>query len=217
MKIKTVINSVLIGMLIGIPIAIAGGISQLGKVETMPETHRVIETVQEVHTETEKAAVETLETETVAPVQPYPVYDFIPLSEELQIYICEVAEGYDICPMVVYALMWQESRFDTEALNSTSKEHSVGLMQVNLMWHQTRMDKLGITNVADPKQNILLGIDYLAELMTYEERENITLEWVLMAYNAGPTGADELAAQGTVTAYARSVMDKLLEYSEMEE
>ena len=217
MKIKIVINSILIGILIGLPIAIVGGISQLNRVEIMPKTHRVIETVHEVHTEKAPLEKTTAEIDTVAPEQPYPVYDFIPLSAELQEYVCEVAEGYGICPMVVYALMWKESRFDTEALNITNKEHSVGLMQVNLMWHQTRMYKLGITNAADPKQNILLGIDYLAELMTYEDRNNNTLEWVLMAYNAGPTGADELTAQGTVTEYAKSVMDKLLEYSEVEE
>lgn len=204
--------SIGIGLLISVPIAILAWVEQ-----TKPVTVNIPnEIVTESYTEYVQLHINA-ETTEVAPVQPHPIYDFIPLSEELQVYTCEIAMEYDINPLVVYAIMWQESRFDMEAINSSGVEHSVGLMQLNLMWHKGRMDKLGVTNASDPKQNILLGIDYLAELMTYEGRTDISLEWVFMAYNAGPTGADEMAARGEVSEYARSVMDKLLEYSEMEQ
>lgn len=203
--------SIGIGLLLSVPIAILAWTEQ-----TKPE---IVDIPQELETETYTEYVplqSEIQNTEVAPVQPYPVYDFIPLSEELQIYTCEVAESYEISPLVVYAIMWQESRFETEAINSSSVEHSVGLMQLNLMWHKARMDKLGVTNASEPKQNILLGIDYLAELINYEDRMDISLEWVFMAYNAGPTGADEMAARGEVSEYAVSVLDKLYEYSEME-
>lgn len=205
--------SIGIGLLISVPIAILAWVEQ-----TKPETVD-IPNETEIYTCDCPYYMDIVSTEVempeLAPVQP--IYDFIPLSDELQIYTCRVAEDYKISPLVVYAIMWQESRFEMEAINSSGVEHSVGLMQLNLMWHKGRMDELGVTNASDPKQNILLGIDYLAELMTYEGRTDITLEWAFMAYNAGPTGADEMAARGEVSEYARSVMDKLLEYSEMEQ
>lgn len=207
--------SIGIGLLLSVPIAILAWAKQ-----TEPEIAD-IPNEPEIYTCDCLYYMEIVSTEVempeVAPVQPsYPVYDFIPLSAELQEYTCEIAEKYEINPMLIYAIMWQESRFDVEALNSSGAEQSVGLMQLNLMWHKGRMDKFGVTNASEPHQNILLGVDYLAELMTYEGRTDITLEWILMAYNAGPTGADEMVARGEVSEYARSVMDKLLAYSEME-
>lgn len=220
MTIRGKLLSLVIGIVIGIPIAIVAGYEQ-SKPELM-EVPIHEELVTETFTEDVPLfrVKEELEIEntTVAPVQPeYPIYDFIPLSAELQEYICEVSARYELNPLPVYAIMWRESGFKADALRVTSKEHSVGMMQVNILWHKERMDKLGVTDIYDPYQNIKVGIDYFVELLSW--REDTTLEWAFMAYNGGPSYADEMTAKGQLSEYAKSVMDKLMEYSykEMEQ
>ena len=220
MTIRGKLLSLVIGIVIGIPIAIAAGYEQ-SKPELM-EVPIHEELVTETFTEDVPlfSVKEELEIEntTVAPVQPeYPIYDFIPLPAELQEYICEVSAGYELNPLPVYAIMWRESGFKEDALRVTNKEHSVGMMQVNILWHKDRMDKLGVTDIYEPYQNIKVGIDYFVELLSW--REDTTLEWAFMAYNGGPSYADEMTAKGQLSEYAKSVMDKLMEYSykEMEQ
>ena len=180
------------------------------------ETETIIEIVDMPlvgEIETENGETET-EKPTVAPVQPeYPYYSFIPLSEELQIHTCSVAEIYGINPLLVYAVMWRESRFNYDSLNA-SGEYSVGLMQINTIWHRERIDRLGLTDITDPYQNITAGIDYLAECINW--RCDTTIEWALMAYNGGPSYADRNMAAGIISDYAMDVIDKLYEYMEEE-
>ena len=155
---------------------------------------------------------ESEEKPSVAPVQQ--IYDFIPLDDELQIYVSKVAAEYEINPLLIYAVIWQESRFNQAALND-SNEYSVGLMQIYEKYHFERMDRLGVTDLSEPRQNILVGIDYISELINW--KEDTTLEWALMAYNGGPEYADCMIGKGEVSNYAREVLDKLVQYSEMEE
>lgn len=201
MAFKKNLISIGIGLIASVPLVIAAQHSQ-GRVDVYYEPIEV-----ETETYTEQIQLYHPDSEEVAPVQP--IYDFIPLSDELQVYTCDLADAYGINPMVVFALMWRESRFDETAINSTGVEYSVGLMQINTYWHQTRMDLLGVTDLSDSKQNILVGITYLSELFNW--REGTSLEWVLMAYNGGPSYADVMTAQGKVSPYAQQVMDKLRE------
>ena len=71
------------------------------------------------------------------------------------------------------------------------------------------MERLGITDLKDPKQNVVVGVDYLLELLHW--RENTTLEWALMAYNGGPRYADGKAAAGIVTNYANYIIKRSAE------
>ena len=101
------------------------------------------------------------------PVEPSPevktvlVYD-VPLDLELQLHIIQVCEDYHIAPSIVIAMIERETQFDADAIGDNC--HSFGLMQIQQKWHQKRMDKLGVTDLMDPYQNVLVGIDYLAEL-----------------------------------------------------
>lgn len=60
------------------------------------------------------------------------------------------------------------------------------------------MEKLGCTDLLDPHQNVVVGIDYLAESI---RRYDGDVAKALVAYNAGHYN-------GTVTAYAKSVLEK---------
>lgn len=95
--------------------------------------------------------------------------------------------------------------WDGEALrwDASCKEGSTGYMQVLPKWHKERMRRLNVDNVENPYFNVLVGVDYLAEL---QERFDTEAE-VLTAYNYGVTGAYEhVWNKGlTETEYSREV------------
>lgn len=123
------------------------------------------------------------------------LYD-VPLEKELQLHIMETCEAYEVDPAIVLAMIWRESRYNPEAVGDGG--NSLGLMQVQPRWHGKRMEKLGCEDLLDPYQNVVVGIDYLAESI---DRYDGDVAKALVAYNAGHYG-------GTVTAYARDVLEK---------
>ncbi len=112
----------------------------------------------------------------------FPLYD-VPLDVELQFFIDRLCESYHIDAAIIMAMIERESNFKADAIGDNG--HSHGLMQIQERFHLERMERLGCDNLLDPYQNVLVGIDYLAEqLERYED-----IEKALVAYNAGPTGA----------------------------
>ena len=129
-------------------------------------------------------------------------YD-IPLSEELQEYIFTECEERGIKPEIVFGMIERESQFREEAIGDNG--NSFGLMQIQPYWHSGRMERLGVTDLLDPFQNVAVGIDYLAELVL--KYDNI--EMALTAYNAGCTGAyNNYFSKGIYCSeYSRSVIE----------
>lgn len=129
-------------------------------------------------------------------------YFDVPLSEDLQDHIFMVCESYGIDPAIVIAMIQRESNFVIDIVGDNG--NSFGLMQIQPRWHRDRMEKLGCTDLLNPYQNVNVGVDYLAEL--FEKGKSV--EWVLMAYNGGPSYANKKAANGEVNTYARDVIEK---------
>lgn len=117
----------------------------------------------------------------------------------------EVAEAYSISPEFITAVIEAESTFDADAVSECG---AVGLMQVVPKWHGERMERLGVTDLTDPYQNILCGTDALAELFDkYGEAYT-----VLMAYNEGEYGtALERAEAGDFSQYATGIIERTVE------
>jgi len=133
------------------------------------------------------------------------------ISKEYLPYIEEICESYNICPAVVIALIEAESNGNP---NDVSKRGAIGLMQVVPKWHWERMEKLEVTDLFDPYSNILAGVDFLAELFhKYQD-----LPTVLMCYNEGEYhGAPERAMEGSISEYAKKVMERASELQRMKE
>lgn len=112
-------------------------------------------------------------------ITPYPV----PLDVELQQHIINVSDAYNVDPVLVMAIIEKESQYDANAIGDGGD--SYGLMQVNAQYHGERMNKLGVTNLLCPYCNVLVGIDYLAELLN----EYDDIHKALVCYNAGRKGA----------------------------
>ena len=113
------------------------------------------------------------------------VYD-VPLDVELQLFIIRECEKHHIEPTVILAMIQKESSFTASIMGDSG--NSYGLMQIQQRYHQDRMEKLGCSDLLDPYQNVMVGIDFLAELIDYYDGN---LEMALMSYNAGCNGANQ--------------------------
>ena len=123
------------------------------------------------------------------------LYD-VPLDAELQFRIIGLCEERGIDPAIVMAMIWKESRFHADSVGDGG--NSFGLMQIQPRWHSKRMEKLGCDDLLDPHQNVVVGIDYLSACIS---RYDGDVAKALVAYNQGHYN-------GTVTAYAKSVLAK---------
>lgn len=161
----------------------------------------------EVNEESEETDIlETWEPETTKSFEPikvdgtYVVYD-IPLDDEVQHYIFALCEDKGLDSAIVFGMIWRESGFDASTIGDKGK--AFGLMQIQPRWHEARIEKLGITDLLDPYQNVTIGIDIFAELMDHGE----SLEWALTAYNGGYGRADKYENSGEISEYARAVIE----------
>lgn len=122
-----------------------------------------------------------------------------PTKAEINEYIVDVATQYEICPELVMAMVEAESTYQIDAENGDCK----GLMQVSVKWHKDRMDKLGVTDLMDPYSNILVGVDYLAELSKKYE-----IGYALMIYNGGYNYAMRIYEKGELSSYATKILER---------
>lgn len=127
-------------------------------------------------------------------------YYNVPLDYELQNYIRELCDEYNVDMPLVLAIIGQESNYDPDATGDN--EQSQGLMQIQQRWHSSRMERLSVTDLMNPRQNVTVGVDLLAELISEEKG----WEWAVTAYNAGIEKADFNRDMGVLSEYTQSVM-----------
>lgn len=119
-------------------------------------------------------------------------------------YIESVCREYFVCPELVEAIIFVESSWTETATN----HDCIGLMQINGKVHKGRMAHLAVTDLKDGEQNILVGVDYLAEL--FEKYEDVVM--VLDAYNGN------LRKESWYLSHTSSYANKVLKLSaELEE
>lgn len=61
------------------------------------------------------------------------------------------------------ALIEKESGYKFDKVGDDG--HSIGYMQIYEECHRDRMERLNVTDLTNPYQNVLVGIDYLSELI----------------------------------------------------
>jgi len=115
--------------------------------------------------------------------------------------VTELSAKYDLSPMLIEALVWQESRWNENAVSPVGAR---GLAQ--LMPGTAR--QLGV-NSADPSANLEGGARYLREQL---DRFGGDLEKALAAYNAGPgrvIRANGVPAISETRNYVSAIMARL--------
>lgn len=112
-------------------------------------------------------------------------------------------DQYNICPELLEAIAFHESRFVADAENGTCK----GVMQVNTAAHKKRMKKLGVDDVFDINSNVMVAADYLAEL--FAEYEDVG---VVMGIYHGESNAKTRAERGNLSSYVRKILKTSEEY-----
>lgn len=128
-------------------------------------------------------------------------------SDELQEFTQDLCRERQLSYPLVLALIEMETGYRNVDPNGCG---STGYMQIIPKWHEERMEKFGVTDLLEPKDNITVGIDYLSEL--FEKYHEINL--VLMAYNMGESGAKELWEDGVYSSdYADYIMEREAEIS----
>ncbi len=105
------------------------------------------------------------------------------MPEKMQIYTYIVCKNYGVRYELVITLIERESGYVFDKVGDDG--HSMGYMQVYEDYHKDRMERLNCTDLMNPYQNILVGVDYLAELID----KYGTQQDALTAYNYGQAGA----------------------------
>lgn len=123
----------------------------------------------------------------------------VPLEDYLQQYIVHLCREKEIDPSVVFAVIATESHFKEDAVGDHG--NSFGLMQIWQSWHRDRMARLGVYNLMNPYQNVLVGIDFLAELI---DRGN-GVDWALSYYSGN--GGEECEYAYKVLRLAECIME----------
>lgn len=146
------------------------------------------------------------------------VYD-ISLSSKLQQYTFEQAKKYNLPYELMLAVMYVESSYNPNVIHwNKNGTYDSGLMQINSCNKNWLNEELGITDFLNAENNIDAGCFYFGSL--FEQYRNRGEHYILMCYNAGEVGAQNIVNNGFYsTAYSRKVLtvrDNLIEYKKID-
>jgi soluble lytic murein transglycosylase len=116
--------------------------------------------------------------------------------------ITSVATEHGLDPMLVKAVVWRESRFDTKKYGTAGER---GLMQVSAKaaneWvRQNKIENFKVDDLFEPKTNLEAGSWYLRRALDHWQTESEPLPFALAEYNAGASRAQRwVGADGITT------------------
>lgn len=133
------------------------------------------------------------------------------IPKDIKEYCEEIGQQYDICPELLEAIAWHESRFIPDVTN----RKCYGLCQVNTKIHKDRIEKLGYTaeDMKKPYPNIHVAADLLAELYaTYGDENPIVLS---LYAGEGWEAVQKYKEFGFMTRIVSDILEKSAEYERM--
>ena len=111
------------------------------------------------------------------------LHEEIPLDFDLQCHLITVCEEYGVPQNVALGVIQAESSFTATAANGSC----YGYMQINSINSEWLSEKIGVTDLTDPYQNIRSGVFILSDLYgKYGDWHK-----ALICYNYGEGGAQE--------------------------
>lgn len=135
--------------------------------------------------------------------------DGIPVN--VRIYCEVIGAQYDICPEILEAIAYHESRFFVDVTNG---KH-YGLMQVNVKVHEDRIFNLGYTvedMTSNAYANIEVAADYLKELYdTYGDENPI----VLSVYSGNWKAVSDYKENSFICPYVNDILERSAKYERL--
>lgn len=150
-------------------------------------------------------SVQTIRSEAAA------VYPDDGIPREIKEYCEEIGEEFGICPELLEAIAWHESRF----IPTVTNKNCYGLMQVNVKIHAERIEKYDYTaeDMLTAYPNIKVAADYLAELYeTYGDDNPIVLS---LYSGAGWKAVEKYKEYGFLTAYVDEILTRSASYERL--
>lgn len=133
------------------------------------------------------------------------------IPKNIKEYYEEIGQAKGICPELLEAIAWHESRF----IPTVKNKNCYGLMQINIKIHQDRIENLGYTSkdMLKAKPNIEVAADYLAELYEDYGDENPI---VLSLYSgAGWDAVEKYKEYGFITDYVDDILTRSAKYERL--
>lgn len=110
----------------------------------------------------------------------------------------DICKEYDVDSNIVKAIIWHESR----GIPNVQNRRCIGLMQVDTYWNRDRMSRLNAWDLYDPRNNILVGVDLLSELIDDYDSETLAV----MLYGGDHNEAFQMWRRGYIPGYAREIL-----------
>jgi len=115
-----------------------------------------------------------------------------------------LAHKHGIDPLLIKAVIWRESSFDTKKVG---KDGERGLMQMmpgaaNDWVKAKKIETFMITDLFEPKTNLDAGIWYLKQALQRYSSKDDPLTFALSEYNAGRRRVDRWIADSAMGAHA---------------
>lgn len=130
------------------------------------------------------------------------------IPTEIKNYCDEIGAEFNICPELLEAIAWHESRF----IPSVKNKNCWGLCQINIKIHSKRLEKYDYTekDMLTEYANIYVAADLLAELFeTYGDDDPIIL---LLYSGAGWDAVEKYKEYGFITKYVDEILTKSAYY-----
>ena len=131
----------------------------------------------------------------------YTLYEWISPArfQQYNKLITSVANEYRLDPMLLKAVVWQESHFEANKYGTAGER---GLMQVRDKaaeeWARERkVENFQPDQLFDPQTNLQAGAWYLRRALDHWENQSDPVPFALAEYNAGPSRAQRWAGGET--------------------
>lgn len=133
------------------------------------------------------------------------------IPKDIKEYCEEIGTEFNICPELLEAIAWHESRF----IPTVKNKNCWGLCQVNVKIHADRITKYDYTedDMLEAYPNIKVAADYLAELYeTYGDDNPIILS---LYSGAGWEAVEKYKEYGFLTKYVNDILTRSANYERL--
>lgn len=135
-------------------------------------------------------------------------YPFIPLDDELQIYMESLCADMELDFFLCAALMESESSFREDAISRDGKD--IGLFQIRASVWEDYFKEMGL-DIYDPRDNIQCGLHIIKKLC-----DKYPAETALQCYKCGESRGLELMEEGIVLTSISTIIDRKEEWQRKE-